>query len=70
MDSGRDFQMYGPATNNAVSSPNLLLLINIVMTHLTLLGALVVTNSVLRHLTNWRFIIIIIISRSSIAFLL
>jgi len=36
------------------------------MTHLTLLGALVVTNSVLRHLTNWRFIIIIIISRSSI----
>ena len=31
------------------------------MTHLTLLGALVVINAMLRHLTNWRFIIIIII---------
>jgi len=30
------------------------------MTHLTLLGALVVTNAMLWHLTNWHFIIIII----------
>jgi len=31
------------------------------MTHLTLLGALVITNAMLRRLTNWRLIIIIII---------
>jgi len=34
---------------------------HVLITHLTLLGALVVTNAILRRLTNRRFIIIIII---------